>query len=70
MELGSLSLDELRQFGPEFAEDFYHAISLEPTLDCHDVIGGTARARVLQALDAAAERIAALRSQEAAHAGA
>jgi argininosuccinate lyase len=70
VELGSLSLEELRQFGTEFGEDFYSVITLEATLDCHDVAGGTARARVSQALDAAAERIAALSSQEAAHAGA
>ena len=70
VELGALSLDELRKFGAEFGEDFYSAVTLEATLDCHDVIGGTARARVRQALDAAAERIAALTPQEAAHAGA
>jgi argininosuccinate lyase len=70
VELNALSLDELRQFGPEFGEDFYSAITLEATLDCHDVIGGTARSHVRNALDAAAERIAALTSQEAAHAGA
>jgi len=71
-ELGDLKLDELHQFGDEFAEDFYSAVSLEATLDCHDVIGGTARARVRQALQEAAERIAALTpsTQEAAHAGA
>jgi argininosuccinate lyase len=67
VELGSLSLDELRQFGPEFGEDFYSAVSLEATLDCHDVAGGTARARVRQALAAVQERIKIL---EAAHAGA
>lgn len=71
VELGGLSLDELRQFGDEFAEDFFAAITLEATLDCHDVIGGTARARVAAALGAASERVAALiKTQEAAHAGA
>jgi argininosuccinate lyase len=72
VELGDLTLDELRQFGPEFAEDFFAAITLQATLDCHDVIGGTASVRVRQALAAASERIAALltRNQEAAHAGA
>ena len=29
-----------------FAEDFFAAITLEATLDCHDVMGGTARQRV------------------------
>jgi argininosuccinate lyase len=73
IELGSLSLDELRQFGSEFDQDFYSAISLNATLDCHDVVGGTGRERVRAALSAAAERIAAInetRSTEAVHAGA
>jgi argininosuccinate lyase len=73
VELNGLSLGELRQFGQEFGEDFYAAIALDATLDCHDVTGGTARARVQEALEAAARRIAALAKSnagEAAHAGA
>jgi argininosuccinate lyase len=72
VELNDLSLDELRAFGPEFDEDFFPAISLAATLDCHDVIGGTARERVHQALSAATERIGRITavSQEALHAGA
>jgi len=72
-ELGELSLAELRQFGDEFDEDFYAAVTLDATLDCHDVIGGTARERVRQALASASEKIAALRrvqDGEVAHAGA
>ncbi len=69
VELNELTLEELRQFGDEFAEDFFPAITLTATLDCHDVIGGTARHRVQQALAAVSERIAAF-SQEALHAGA
>ena len=69
VELGDLTLDELRQFGPEFDQDFFAVVTLEATLDCHDVIGGTARHRVRQALDAASARIAAIH-QEAVHAGA
>jgi argininosuccinate lyase len=69
VELRNLTINELRAFGPEFDEDFFSAITLNATLDCHDVIGGTARARVHQALAAASERIAAI-SQEAVHAGA
>jgi argininosuccinate lyase len=71
--LGELSLDELRAFGPEFAEDFYAAVTLNATLDCHDVTGGTARGRVHTALEIAAERIAELKKNtlgEAVHAGA
>ncbi len=73
VELGALSLEELRQFGSEFDADFYHAVTLEATLDCHDVIGGTARSHVAQALNEAAARIKALTdidTREAAHAGA
>ena len=73
IELNALSLDELRQFGSEFGEDFFAAITLESTLDCHDVTGGTARERVRQAIDDVVHRIAALTAStttEAIHAGA
>jgi len=72
VELGDLTLEELRQFGAEFSDDFYAAVALHATLDCHDVIGGTARERVRAALKDAAERIVALTSStaEAVHAGA
>jgi len=77
VELGELTLDELRQFGPEFEQDFFAAVTLSATLDCHDVLGGTARERVREALAEASARIAALanlsanlRSGEVLHAGA
>jgi len=57
-ELNELTLEELRQFGEEFGEDFFAAITLEATLDCHDVVGGTNRERVRTALDEARERLA------------
>jgi argininosuccinate lyase len=71
-ELGELSLEELRQFGSEFEADFFDAVALNATLDCHDVVGGTARERVHQALKDASVRIAAITApvQEAVHAGA
>jgi len=56
-ELGDLSLEELRQFGTEFGTDFFTAITLEATLDCHDVIGGTARHRVHAALKDTEQRV-------------
>lgn len=56
-ELGDLSLEELRQFGAEFDEDFFAAVTLEATLDCHDVLGGTARAQVRASLDGLQERV-------------
>jgi argininosuccinate lyase len=56
-ELQHLTLDELRAICPNFGEDFYAVITLEATLDCHDVIGGTARHRVADALKDARRRI-------------
>jgi argininosuccinate lyase len=52
-ELNDLKLSELRALSDAFAEDFFAAITLEATLDCHDVVGGTARPRVADALAAA-----------------
>ncbi|MGA2654180.1 MAG: argininosuccinate lyase [Terracidiphilus sp.] len=69
VELGNLTINELRVFGPEFDEDFFAAVTLRATLDCHDVIGGTASDRVRKALAVASERIAAF-TQEVIHAGA
>ena len=72
VELNALTIDELRQFGSEFGPDFFAAVTLEATLDCHDVIGGTARGRVRAALDRASEWIAELAKHnvaEAIHAG-
>ena len=56
-ELNALTLAELQQLSPAFAEDFFAAITLEATLDCHDVPGGTNRRRVAQALAAARTRL-------------
>ncbi len=60
-ELNDLSLDELKQFGEEFEADFHDAITLEATLDCHDVTGGTARQQVQHALRMAQRRLDAIR---------
>jgi argininosuccinate lyase len=68
VELDALTLDELHQYGEEFEEDFFAAVTLTATLDCHNVTGGTARERVREALAAASKRIGAL-AQEAGHAG-
>jgi len=59
-ELGALSLDELRQFGPEFDTDFFAAVTLRATLDCHNVTGGTAVDQVKTSLAAARKQAAAL----------
>jgi len=59
-ELGELPLEELQEFCGEFGTDFYEAITLRATLDCHDVVGGTATDRVQTALALAESRIADL----------
>jgi argininosuccinate lyase len=73
-ELDGLSLEDLRQLSPAFAEDFYASITLAATVDCHDVIGGTARARVHEAVASAKARLIAppvlLRDRELEAAGA
>ncbi len=73
VELNGLTLDELQQFGEEFGPDFYEAITLESTLDCHDVIGGTARAQVRASIAQAELQLQSFiktGAQEAIHAGA
>jgi len=70
-ELCDLTIDELRQFGSEFEGDFFSAITLQATLDCHDVVGGTATRRVQDAIAAAEQDIAKLaQSTEVARASA
>ena len=59
-ELEALTLPELQAICPDFAEDFFAAITLEATLDCHDVAGGTARPRVTRALADARNRLSSL----------
>jgi argininosuccinate lyase len=61
-ELDGLTLAELKTFGDEFGEDFFAAISLKATVDCHDVLGGTASAQVKTALKEARKQLAALSS--------
>ena len=64
IELEAIPLSALREFGEEFDEGFYRALTMEATLDCHDVVGGTARARVRRALREAQERLGAVREPE------
>lgn len=56
VELDALPLETLRKFATEFGPDFHKAITLQATIDCHDVVGGTATSRVQQALTAAKQR--------------
>ena len=77
-ELEELTLPELQTIAPEFGEDVYAALTLEATLDCHDVIGGTARARVAASLAKVDARVGELLAtygevvfdEEPVHAGA
>jgi argininosuccinate lyase len=69
-ELGDLTLNELRQLSPAFGEDFYASITLAATVDCHDVVGGTARARVHEAVASAKARLAVAAAPELEAAGA
>ena len=61
-ELNAIPLASLQTLSEHFAADFFDAITLQATLDCHDVIGGTATPRVVEALAAAHTRIANLAS--------
>jgi argininosuccinate lyase len=67
-ELKDLPLEELRTLSPVFDQDFYQSLQLSAVLALHDVPGGTAPARVRQALSAARKRIDSLREEVHAHA--
>jgi argininosuccinate lyase len=67
-ELRDLSLEELRQFSPEFAEDFYSCLGLDAVLVCHNVTGGTHPARVREALAKVRRQISVLSGEVHAHA--
>jgi argininosuccinate lyase len=67
-ELQDLSLHELRSLNPTFAQDFYECLSLTSVLAIHDVQGGTAPARVRQAIVLAKKRISAMLEEIHAHA--
>ena len=56
VEINALTAEDLELFSPDFGPDFQQAISLQATVDCHDVIGGTATGQVREALTLAYER--------------
>jgi argininosuccinate lyase len=62
-ELKDLRLSELQSLSPAFAEDFYDCLKLNSVLAIHDIPGGTAPARVRQALDAVRKKIDSLREE-------
>jgi argininosuccinate lyase len=55
IELGELSLDELRAFSNEIEGDVFETLTLERTLASKSLAGGTAPERVAEALKAARE---------------
>ena len=67
-ELQDLALEELRALDPAFESDFYACLSLASVLAAHDVAGGTAPARVRQAIKSARTKIESLREEIHAHA--
>jgi argininosuccinate lyase len=66
-EIQDLSLDELRSVNQRFDQDVYTCLTLDSVLAIHDVPGGTAPARVRQAIAEARRKIAAISEEVHAH---
>ena len=60
-ELEELPLDDLKKFREEFDTDFFPALALDAVLASHDVPGGTAPARVREAIANARHRVEQVR---------
>jgi len=67
-ELHDLTLEELRTLNTAFDESFYESLKPAAVLAIHDVVGGTAPARVRQGIAAAKKTIESLREEIHAHA--
>jgi argininosuccinate lyase len=67
-ELQDLQLDELKALHPAFEESFYECLKPAAVLAIHDVVGGTAPARVRQGIAAAKKKIESLREEVNFHA--
>ena len=67
-ELQDLSLADLRAIDSHFDADFFDFVKLENVLAIHDVPGGTAPARVREAIAAARSKIAPACEDAHAHA--
>jgi argininosuccinate lyase len=67
-ELHELPLQDLQALSPAFGSDFHECLTLSSVLTVHDVPGGTAPARVRQAINIAKNKIHALREEAHAHA--
>ena len=66
-ELQDLPLDELRSVNPMFDQDVYTCLTLDSVLAIHDVVGGTAPARVRRAMAEAKRKIEAICEEVHAH---
>jgi len=67
-ELADLPLEEFRKLNPAFDQDLFSCLSLQAVLAIHDVPGGTAPARVRQAIADAKVKVEAMREDIHAHA--
>ena len=67
-ELQDLKLAELQQLDSHFGEDFFEFVALKNVLAIHDVTGGTAPARVKEAIAAARKRLGSVHEEAHAHA--
>ncbi len=67
-ELQDLTLDELHALNPTFDLSFYNCLKPASVLAIHDVVGGTAPARVRQGLLGARKKIDSLREEVNFHA--
>ena len=67
-ELADLPLEELRLLNSAFDQDFYSSLTLQAVLNIHDVPGGTAPARVRQAVIDARVKVESMREEVHAHA--
>jgi argininosuccinate lyase len=67
-ELQDLSLEELQSVNAKFNQDVYACLTLESVLAIHDVPGGTAPARVRQAIADARKIMESIREDIHAHA--
>ncbi len=67
-ELQEMPLEELHTIASQFDSDFYDFVKLNNVLAIHDVLGGTAPARVQQAIADARQKAGALHEEAHAHA--
>jgi argininosuccinate lyase len=67
-ELKDMPLDELQRLSPAFDQDFYESLKLPAVLAIHDVPGGTAPARMRQAINVSRKKIELLHEEVHANA--